>query len=434
MPALTVIFHKNLTYKIKYVLGREEKCKNSWLSNAGAATRHDLLNPKGVFGIIVANKWMRSNYGQALRKWLKQFSIIEISDFGDLPVFQGAIAYPCIYISEKNESMPSVNVATIKTLNFQSLTGYIRENQIRIDKSQLSDEGWQLTSEIDNRLLNKIKSKGVPLGIYVNGRIYRGILTGFNEAFVIDENTKNKLIKEDKRSSQLIKPFLAGRDIKRYRFDNTGKYLIFSKRGTDIERYPAIKKHLEQFKKQLTPKPKEFKAKDWPGRKPGSYKWYEIQDAVDYYLEFEKTKIIIPAIVKGASYSWDDKGFYSNDKTSIIPTTEKFLLGVLNSKACDYYMKSIAATKQGGYFEYKPMYVSKLPIPKLSEKQKEEITENVNLILQLNEAGRMGKFQKDLDQIKQRLKHAEEKINQLVYQLYELTPEEIKIVEGATNE
>ena len=207
---------------------------------------------------------------------------------------------------------------------------------------------------------------------------------------------------------------MAGRDIKRYKQPESDKYLIFTRRGIEIENYPAILKYLEQYKEKLTPKPKDFTGKNWPGRKPGTYKWYEIQDAVDYYEEFEKIKIIIPAIVKSASYTIDFNKSYSNDKTSIIPVQEFHLLSLLNSKAVDFFLKHIASTKQNGYFEYKPVYVSKLPIPLLSEEDKKALNRL----------------------IEERIKHSQpidvdNKIDQLVYQLFDLSEEEIEIIENS---
>ncbi len=226
----------------------------------------------------------------------------------------------------------------------------------------LDDKGWSLADERTQALLDKIRSKGVPLGEYVQGKIYYGMLTGLNEAFVIDEATRARLIAEDARSADLIKPFLAGRDIKRYEQPKSDKYLIFTRHGVNIDDYPAIKEYLSQFKDRLTPKPKDWKDKEWNGRKPGAYQWYEIQDTIDYYEEFEKPKIIVPAIVMTASYAYDRSGIYSNDKTSIIPTDDLYLLGILSSKVADIVIHSISSTKQGGYFEYKPMYVSQIPI------------------------------------------------------------------------
>ncbi len=389
-----------------------------------------LLSEGGLFGIIVANKWMRANYGEPLRKWLKEQDIKQIIDFGDLPVFESATTYPCIFISSRSKNpAPSVEMVNVKTLKFEpTLQSYVDEHKQTLSKDLLDDSGWNLASEAEHRLLKKLQNKGVPLGEYVKGKIYRGVLTGLNEAFVIDEETKKRLIKEDKKSAAIIKPFLAGRDIKRYQQPVSDKYLIFTRRGIDIDKYPAIREYLNQFKTQLQPKPKDFKGKTWKGRKPGSYKWFEMQDAVDYYEEFEKPKIIIPAIVKSASYTFDETGFYSNDKTSIISLNDKYLLGILNSTACDYFIKSIAATKQNGYFEYKPMYVEQLPIPTASSTQKKEIEKLVGQILNLNTQKSQANVPGVIEQIDNQIAHADEKINKLVYQLYELTEDEIKVI------
>jgi type I restriction-modification system DNA methylase subunit len=391
-----------------------------------------ILREGGLFGIIVANKWMRANYGEPLRKWLKKQDIKEIVDFGDLPVFESATTYPCIFISSKSKkASASIDVVNVKTLKFGvSLQDYVSQQTQKLSKNLLDDSGWNLAGEAEHSLLKKLQSKGIPLSEYVKGNIYRGVLTGLNEAFVIDEETKKKLIKDDKKSAEVIKPFLAGRDIKRYQESKSDKFLIFTKRGIDIDNYPAIKEYLTQFKTQLQPKPKDFKGKVWKGRKPGSYKWYEMQDAVDYHKEFEKPKIIIPAIVKSGSYTFDKSGYYSNDKTSIIPLDDKYLLAVLNSKACDHFLKSIAATKQNGYFEYKPMYIEQLPIPIATSSINLEITKLTNQILQLHKQKSETKVPALQEQLENQITYTDNKINELVYKLYELTEEEIKIIEA----
>ena len=176
-----------------------------------------LLREGGIFSYIVANKWMRANYGQPMRKWLKEQCIEEIIDFGDLQVFQGATTYPCIIRITKSAPRASFEVTQVKTLDFQNLGDYVKENHYSVNQSALDDNGWSLADENTQALLGKINSKGVPLSEYVSGKIYYGIKTGLNEAFVIDKATRERLIAEDPRSAELIKPFLAGRDIKRYR-------------------------------------------------------------------------------------------------------------------------------------------------------------------------------------------------------------------------
>ncbi|MEJ7675015.1 MAG: Eco57I restriction-modification methylase domain-containing protein [Chitinophagaceae bacterium] len=292
-----------------------------------------LLNDKGFFGIIVANKWMRANYGEPLRKWFKEQSIYQIVDFGDLPVFQNATTYPCIVIAGKNVPRTGLEpmyrfVVDVKTLEFETLAQYINDNKENFQQDKLEDSGWNLGSEAEQKLLMKLNTFGTPLGDYVNGNIYYGIKTGLNEAFVIDEATKSRLIAEDKKSAEIIKPFLGGKNIKRYEVCRSNKFLIFTKRGIQIDNYPAVKTYLLQFKQQLVPKPKDYKGADWKGRKPGAYLWYELQDAIDYFEEFEKTKIVIPDIALQMQGTFDKSNFYLGNTGYIIPSDDKYLLGI----------------------------------------------------------------------------------------------------------
>ena len=157
------------------------------------------LNEDGIFSYIVANKWTRANYGKPLRHWLKRQCVEEVVDFGDLPVFQ-ATTYPCIVRISKHPPKSTFAVTDVKTLSFASLDGYVRGHQFAVNREGLDDSGWSLVDEKTQALLDKIRHVGVPLGDYVNGKIYYGIKTGLNEAFVIDAETREKLIGEDPKS------------------------------------------------------------------------------------------------------------------------------------------------------------------------------------------------------------------------------------------
>jgi len=391
-----------------------------------------LLREHGIFSFIVANKWMRAKYGAALRKWLKFRDIEEIVDFGDLPVFQKATTYPCIIRMVKNKPEKSVNVTVVKTLDFHDLQEYVTEKQYAVEQMRLDDRGWSLSDGRTQELFGKIKKAGVPLAEYINGGIYYGIKTGLNEAFVIDAETRSRLIAEDKKSEEIIKPFLTGRDIKRYQQPSESKYLILIPKGwtrnishsvSDAwgwlkKQYPAISNHLSPF---------ADKAKKRYDK--GEY-WWELRTC-DYYSAFEKPKIIIPAIVQRASYNFDDSGFYSNDKTSIIPTKDFFLLGVLNSRLADFFIHSISSTKQGGYFEYKPMYVQQIPIKDgENNNQRSQIENLVRQMLILNKQLPEAKTSHEHTLIQRQIDATDRQIDKLVYELYGLTPEEIAIVEG----
>ncbi len=396
-----------------------------------------LLRKDGLFGIIVANKWMRANYGEPLRKWLKKITINRIIDFGDLPVFQGATTYPCILLCAKSNDIDTIEITNVGDLDFDVLADYVNQHTAPLKQESLDDAGWNLSSDAEQNLLKKIQKAGIPLGEYVNGKVFRGVLTGLNEAFVIDVEIKNRLIAEDPKSAEIIKPFLAGRDIKRFETPVVSRYLIFTRRGININEYPAIKNHLSQFKKRLMPKPKDFIGEDWEGRKAGTYKWYEIQDSIDYFQEFEKPKIISPAIIKKASYCYDESGVYSNDKTSIIASKDLYLLGIISSSTADYFLHSIASTKQGGYFEYKPMYINQIPIRSVNVGNgaefdlKQDIVHSVETLLQLNKEKQSATLQTKMEQLQTRIDYHEDKINEAVYQLYGLTAEEIKIIEDS---
>ena len=391
-----------------------------------------ILAKGGLFGIIVANKWMRARYGEPLREWLKKKPIRQIIDFGDLPVFQQATTYPCIFIAG-GEAESTFWSTEVKTLDFVSLAEYHDEHKKPISRESLNPSGWQLVGDAETNLLAKLRENSIPLGEYVKGRIFYGIKTGYNEAFVIDQATKERLITEDPRSAEVIKPFLAGRDIKRYQQPVSDKYLIFTRRGIHIDDYPTVRNYLLQFKEKLIPRPLDWKGGEWKGRKPGPYKWYEIQDTVAYWQEFEKPKIIISAINKRGNYTLDLQSIFSNDKTTIIGVEDYFLLGLLNSKACDFFLKSAASTKRGGYFEYKPMYLAPLPIPRTNQTLKDhhdQISHLAISLISLNEQILTANLESQRTQLQRAIDHAGRRIDELVYELYGLTEEEVAIVEG----
>ncbi|HOV14220.1 MAG TPA: TaqI-like C-terminal specificity domain-containing protein, partial [Spirochaetota bacterium] len=163
--------------------------------------------------------------------------------------------------------------------------------------------------------------------------IYRGIVTGYNEAFVIDTETKEKLIKENPNCEKIIKPLIRGRDINRWNYKNSGLWIIFTKREINIENYLPVKQHLTTFKNFLEP---------GKGRKPGQYKWYEIQDNIAYYQEFDKDKIVWIELTNENRFAYSTNGDYVLAGAFIMTGESlKFLLAFLNSKLCKFYFELI---------------------------------------------------------------------------------------------
>ena len=395
-----------------------------------------LLRSDGFFGFIVSNKWMRANYGKPLRQWMKQQHISEITDFGDLPVFEQATAYPCILLIKKSSPKKAFKAVQVKDLQFSDLTSYINQNSSDVEQALLEDNGWSLGNRDMQNLLDKLRKSGVPLSEYVNGRIYRGILTGLNEAFVIDKATKNRLIYEDAKSEEIIKPFLAGRDIKHYQTPESDKYLIFTRRGINIKIYPAIENYLRQFKQRLMPKPKDWKEDKWEGRKTGAYQWYEIQDTIDYYQEFEKSKIIYPNICKRPEFTFDENNLYTNQKCFIISLADKYLIGILNSSVMFFLFRQILPKLRGNFYEPSYIYFKDFPIYKIdfnnvNDKAKHKrISSLVDQMLNLNRQFAEAALPQDRDMLHRQIEATDRQIDQLVYKLYDLTEEEIKIVEA----
>ncbi len=396
-----------------------------------------ILKPNGLFGIIVANKWLKANYGEPLRQYLTNYDIDQMVDFGDLQVFKGATTYTHIIIVQNTNHQNTLQVANINTLDFANLTDYVQTISKTIDKTQLSNTNWQLSSNTEQQLLNKIKQLSQPLKEFVNGEIYRGVLTGLNEAFIINEATRNNLIAQDKNSANIIKPFLAGKDLKRYQTPTANKYLIFTRRGIDILQYPAILNYLTAFKERLMPKPKDYTGDKWQGRKEGKYKWYEIQDAVDYYEKFEKPKIMWPGIsAEITAFAFDEQNLYGNDNTHLIITSSKFVLGLLNSKLSKFFLKSICDTVSGGFLRLKITYVAQTPIYIIQNPTEvallHQIVKLVDEQLAFNKQLPNEVLESAQKKLQQRIAYNDAQINQLVYELYQLSPQEIQLVEQNT--
>ncbi|NMA87832.1 MAG: N-6 DNA methylase, partial [Methanoculleus bourgensis] len=315
-----------------------------------------LLGPGGQFGYIVANKWLRANYGKPLRRWLKERRIEEIVDFGDLPVFQGATTYPCIVRVSHGTPRETFPVTEVASLDFPDLSEYVGEASYLVRQDDLDEDGWSLVDEQTGALLKKVRGAGVPLGEYVQGKIYYGIKTGLNKAFVIDAETRDRLIAEDPKSAEVIKPFLAGRDVKRYAPLEADKFLILFEKGVSNQKgagyrskwawveneYPAVAAYLKPFQKAAEKRCDK-----------GDY-WWELR-ACDYYEEFEKPKIIYPNICKKPEFTYDEYNTYTNQKCFIIPIPDKYLLGILNARLNYFFFDMMLPKLRGGFYE--PSYV-----------------------------------------------------------------------------
>jgi len=335
---------------------------------------HMLLRREGRFSMITANKFMRANYGAALREFLTtKVRLEKLIDFGELRVFGEAATDPLITVSSKDIPTKSVGYIQVKSLKFDSLNDVVKANVSVLPESALNISNWSLASDKSQLVLDKLKINSTFLKDYVGGTIRRGVVTGFNQAFIINKNTRERLIEQDAKSVDIIKPLIVGDDIRRYYSEYKYMYLIFIRHGTDLHRYEAIKNYLQSYRSQLEPKPvlwNEAVQGIWPGRKSGSYKWYEIQDNVAYYTDFEKPKIVYPVIAMTNRFTFDEGNYYTNDKTFIIAKDDKFLLALLNSRLTWFYLTKICSmfgdADKGGRLELRSIHVETITIRRIN--------------------------------------------------------------------
>ncbi len=340
-----------------------------------------LLKPHGVLSFITSNKWYRAKYGEGLRLFMATHTRLNsIIDFGDEAVFK-AIAYPTIVIATRREKPinPPPAADMVRALNWsqehpvEAFPTIFATESFEVPQAELKKEGWQLEPPLKRQLLARTRVAGKPLGEYVNGRFYYGIKTGLNDAFVIDGATRERLIAEDPKSAELIKPYLRGRDVKRWKVEWAGLYLITFPFGfhEKLESYPAVLRHLTQFEEALRKRGQCTSSRN--GKGEGQHHWLELDNnpKESYLAEFDQPKIFVPAIEDGVEYAPDLAGYCGNDKTNIIVTEEwRYVLGVLNSSVSWWFTQQTFSGKQGGFYEFKPMYVSQIPIPFATEQQK----------------------------------------------------------------
>ena len=325
---------------------------------------HELMREYGRFGMITSNKFMRANYGKSLRTYLSTNTTLnEIVDFGELPVFEDAAAMPAILLTlRESVNAQTFRFAQMQTLDFDSLETEIERIGEQLNQEALG-ENWILATVDEIRILKKIRESSTTLTQYCEGEIRRGITTGFNEAFIIDAETRDYLINEDPRSAEIIKPCVIGDDIRKYEIQFRERYLIFTRRGVDVEQYPAIKQYLNQYRAELEPKESRVEKH---GRKVGNYRWYEIQDTTAYYTEFERPKIIYPDIGMSCRFCFDEWGLFLPNTAYLIPTSDLYLLALLNSHLTFYYLKHICAVlgeaDKRGRLRFIYQYMQDLPI------------------------------------------------------------------------
>ena len=354
---------------------------------------HQLLKQGGICNFITSNKWMRAGYGEATRKFfIENTNPLILIDFAGVKVFETATVDVNILLYVKEKNTFNTLACIVKDKELKELSLYVRQHA---QYTQFENaNSWVILSDIEQRIKAKIEAIGTPLKDW-DINIYRGILTGYNEAFIIDKAKKEEILanckteEERQRSAEIIRPILRGRDIKRYGYEFADLYIIttFPSLKIDIESYPAVKQHLLSFGYDRLKQ-----TGDKGARKKTNNKWFETQDSISYWEDFSKQKIMYSEIVREPQFYLDNEGEFLAEATTFIMTGNnlEYLYHLLHSKIITYFFKTFYAGGGlgGDGYRYKKAFLEKLPIPKninnmsLNQNNVEDI---VNKIYQLSE-------------------------------------------------
>ncbi|ECL0461806.1 Eco57I restriction-modification methylase domain-containing protein [Campylobacter jejuni] len=394
----------------------------------------NVLKDNGVLSYITSNKYTRAGYGEALREFLlKNVKFLEYTDLNGIKVFDSATVDTSILCFEKSKSKDNkfkylaLSNEILKTCTYDI---GLYKDFAEFSQNSLSKESFTFSDENTSALKAKIERIGTPLKEWYGLNINYGIKTGYNEAFIITTEKRNEILAnckdeaEKERTAKLIRKMLRGRDIKRYSYEWAGLWVIgtFPSLKLDIEQYPALKQYLSQFL------PRIEQSGEKGCRKKTSNKWFETQDNIAYYEEFEKEKIVYPNMNKEFIAFFDNEFFLLNQKCFILSHQSNnkkellYLTALLNSNVNFYYFKQIGAKLGASGYEMSKIFVEKLPIPKINSKNQKIADELINLADEILKAKEQDK--------NANTQELENKINSIVYKFYNLTEEEIKIIEG----
>ena len=322
----------------------------------------NLLKPNGCLCYITSNKWMKAGYGKELRQYfVTETNPVLLIDFAGVKVFDTATVDVNILMLQKTINVQRTFACITQGINgLQNLSDFVQQQGACCEFS--NGNSWIILSPIEQSIKRKMEAIGTPLKDW-DIQINYGIKTGFNDAFIITTEKRDEILancqteEERIRTDELIRPILRGRDIKRYGYDWADLWIINTHNGikgklprVDVNEYPAIKAHLDQYWDKISTRADK-------GDTP-----YNLRNCA-YMEDFYKPKIVWGNLNLTASYAMIQDNSFINAPSPMIVPASKFLLAVLNSKLADYYIRHLGVTRNGGYFEYKPMFVEKLPVP-----------------------------------------------------------------------
>ncbi len=378
-----------------------------------------LLKPaQGLLAYITSNSWLKAEYGKALRRYFfEHHTPMRLLEMGK-DVFEKAIVDTNVLIvrnGKSNEIGKAVDMDRLSDKTFppdESLWGTLRPQ---------GEKPWSALSVIEQSIMDKMESAGTPLKEW-DIAINYGIKTGYNDAFIIDNNTKEALIAEDPRSADILKPVLRGRDIQRYRAEWAGLWPIatFPALALNIDDYPAVKRHLLSFGEARLEQSGRTLPNGTKSRKKTVHTWYELQDTCAYHEVFEKEKLFWMHMAPNGRFAYSDsETIFCNQKAFVVTGNSlKYLCAILNSRLITWQVRNTAVTTGMGLTQWDKFVVERLPIPQVPTVKQHPFARLVDRILKAKATN------PEAD-----VSATEAKINMQVYELYGLTETEIFAVE-----
>ena len=380
-----------------------------------------LLKPRaGVLAYITSNSWLKAEYGRPLRRWLARgHTPLRLVEMGK-DVFDAIVDASVLLVREGGGAKARVPAVDLDRLGGDG--GFPPSERVWGEARPDGTAPWSILSAVEWRVLDKMRTAGTPLRDW-NVRINYGIKTGYNEAFVIDDTTRDALVAKDPRSEEILKPMLRGRDIRRWRARWAGKYLVATLPSLqlDIDDYPAVKKHLLSFGRDRLEQSGQSLSGGIKARKKTYNAWFETQDAVAYHKDFTEEKLLWMDMSPEARFAYSEYPVFCNDKGFILTGRSlKYLCAILNSSLITWLVTSTALTTGVGLSQWKKFTIERIPIPE-SPREARSRSSLVRLVDDILAA-------KDADPGAD-VTEQEKEIDHLVYTLYGLSEAEIAAVE-----
>ena len=388
---------------------------------------NQLLTDEGYVCFITSNKWMRAAYGKKLRDYfIAHTQPVQLLDMGP-DVFDATVDTNILLFQNAASDDPTAFRAATLGTDFDKQTDniarYLNNNGV-VMEMPVKGEAWAILSSTELALKRKIEDVGQPLKDWEIS-IYRGIITGFNKAFIIDETKREELVAQDPKSAEIIKPLLRGRELQRYHVQQAKSYILATGYDMDIpKRYPVIYNHLKTIGEQIESGKIKTKGKGLFNRDDQGANWWNLR-ACAYYSEFEEEKIVWQEMGTEGTFLINRNNSYSLDTTRILTGKNlTYLVGIFNSKFFLFAFKNYYA---GGHLgskgvRFKSEFMKAFPIPLITDanlRLVSQIEKSVDAII----AAKATDSDADVSSL-------ENEIDRVVYSLYGLTPEEIAIVEG----